>query len=68
MAPDGDCVRWVATRGEILQEEPIFGRSSKAAVNEEEGRFGCVMVGWYGAEKLEVSSGGVDMGARDRRV
>jgi hypothetical protein len=68
VAPDRDRVRWVATRGEILQEESIFGCGSKTAVNEEEGRFGCVMVGWCGTEKLEVSSRSIDMGARDRRV
>lgn len=68
MAPYGDRVRWVTTRGEILQKESIFGCGSKTAVNEEEGRFGCVIAGWCSTEKLEVSSRGVDMGARDRRV
>jgi hypothetical protein len=68
MATDGDRVRWVATGGEILQEEPVFGCGSKTAVNEEERGFGCVMVGWCGTEELEVSPRCFDMSARYGRV
>lgn len=68
MAPYRDRVRWVTTRGEILQEEPVFGRGSKAAVNEEDGRFGSVMMGWCGTEELKVSPRSIDISARYGRV
>ena len=68
MTPDRDRIRWIPTRGEILQEEPVFGCGSKTAVDEEERRFGCVVVSGCGAEELEVSPGGGDMSASDGRV
>lgn len=68
MTPHRDRIRWIPTRGEILQEEPVLGCGSKTTVNEEEGRFGRVVVGRCGTEELKVSSGSGDMGARDARV
>ena len=37
-------------------------------MDEEERRFGCVMVDGCGTEELEVPSGSGDMSARDGRV
>jgi len=68
MTPYRNRVRWVPTRGEILQEEPVFGCGSKTTVDEEERGFGCVVIDRCGIEELEVSPGSGDMGARDRRV
>lgn len=68
MTSHRDRVGWVTTRGEILQEEPVFGCGSKTTMDEKERRFRCVMVDRCGTEELEVSSGSGDISARDGRM
>jgi hypothetical protein len=68
MTPHRDRVGWVTTRGEILQEKPVFGCGSKTTMDEKERRFGCVVVGRCGTEELEVSSGSRDMSTRNGRM
>ena len=61
MSPHRDCVRWIPSRGKILQEEAVLSRGSEPPMDEEERRFGYVIIGGYGTEELEVSSRGSDM-------
>ena len=68
VSPHRDSVRRVSPRGEIFQEEPVFGRSSKPTMDEEERRFRWVVVGGYSTEEFDIPSRSGDVGTRDGRV
>ena len=63
MPPHRDRIRWIPPRREILQEVSVFGCCPEPTVDEEEGRFGCVIAGWCGTKELDVSSGSGYMSA-----
>ena len=52
----------------VFQEESVFDCSSKATVDEEEGRFGHVVTDGSGAEELETASRSGDVDARGGMV